>query len=89
MKNISYRILNEDLEEVADEEKGELYIGGVCLAQCYLNNDPLTREKFVMISDSVFYRTGDIVKQDENKDVVCLGRLDNQIKIRGYRIEPE
>jgi len=54
-----------------------------------LNNDPLTREKFVTISDSVFYRTGDIVKQDENKDVVCLGRLDNQIKIRSYRIEPE
>ena len=41
------------------------------------------------ISDSVYYRTGDIVKQNENKDVVCLSRVENQIKIRGYRVEPE
>lgn len=89
IQNISYHILNENLEEVADEEKGELYIGGVCLSQCYLNNDQLTKDKFVTISDSAHYRTGDIVKQNENKDVVCLGRVDNQIKIRGYRVEPE
>lgn len=87
--NISYHILSENMDEVANEEKGELYIGGVCLSQCYLNNDLLTREKFVAISSSTFYRTGDIVKQNENKDVVCLGRVDNQIKIRGYRVEPE
>lgn len=89
IKNISYQILNENLEEVANEEKGELYIRGVCLSQCYLNNKQLTRDKFVTISDSVFYRTGDIVKKNENEDVICLGRVDNQIKIRGYRVEPE
>jgi amino acid adenylation domain-containing protein len=89
IKNISYQILNENLEEVADEEKSELYIGGVCLAQCYLNDEQLTKDKFVTINHSTFYRTGDIVKQNENKDVVCLGRVDNQIKIRGYRVEPE
>lgn len=89
IQNISYQILNENLEEVANEEKGELYIGGVCLAQCYLNNEQLVKEKFVTISDSTFYRTGDIVKQNENKIVVCLGRVDNQIRIRGYRVEPE
>lgn len=89
IQNVSYYILDENLEKVADEEKGELYIGGVCISQCYLNNNQLTREKFVTVSDSIFYRTGDIVKQDGNKDVICLGRVDNQIKIRGYRIEPE
>lgn len=89
IQNISYRIFNENLEEVGDEEKGELYIGGVCLSQCYVNNDQLTKDKFVTISDSTYYRTGDIVRQNENKDVVCLGRIDNQIKIRGYRVEPE
>ena len=89
IKNITYHILNENLDEVSDEEKGELYIGGVCLSQCYLNNEQLTKDKFVAISDSTYYRTGDIVKQNKNKDVVCLGRADNQIKIRGYRVEPE
>lgn len=89
IQNVSYHILTESLVEVATEEKGELYIGGVCLSQCYLNNDQLTKDKFVTISDSVYYRTGDIVKQNENNDVVCLSRVDNQIKIRGYRVEPE
>lgn len=89
IQNISYHILNETLEEVAGEEKGELYIGGVCLSQCYLNNEQLTKDKFVTISDSTYYRTGDIVKQNGSKDIVCLGRIDNQIKIRGYRVEPE
>lgn len=61
IQNVSYRILNDNLEEVAIGEKGELYIGGTCLSQCYLNNDQLTKEKFVTVSSSSFYRTGDIV----------------------------
>ena len=87
--NISYHILDESFEEVATGEKGELYIGGTCLSQCYLNNDKLTKEKFVIISNATYYRTGDIVKLNENQDVICVGRADNQIKIRGYRVEPE
>lgn len=89
IQNILYQILNENLEKVSDEEKGELYIGGICLSQCYLNNEQLTKEKFVSISNCIYYRTGDIVKLNENKDVVYLGRADNQIKIRGYQVEPE
>ena len=89
VQNISYRILNENLQDAPVGDKGELYIGGVCLAQSYLNNDNLTKEKFVSISDEVFYRTGDIVSLNKNQDIVCLGRADNQIKIRGYLIEPE
>lgn len=89
IQNISYHILDDNLEEVAPGEKGELYIGGTCLSKCYLNNDQLTKEKFVAVSDFTFYRTGDIVKRNEVQDVICIGRADNQIKIRGYRIEPE
>ena len=89
IQNVSYHILNENLEETTFGEKGELHIGGTCLSQCYLNNEQLTKEKFVTISNSTFYRTGDIVRINENQDVICLGRTDNQIKIRGYRVEPE
>ena len=89
IQNISYHIFDDNLEEVAPGEKGELYIGGNCLAQCYLNNDQLTKEKFVAVSNSTYYRTGDIVKLIDNHDVTCLGRTDNQIKIRGFRVEPE
>lgn len=89
IQNITYLILNDDLTEAAHGEKGELYISGTCLSQCYLNNEQLTKEKFVTVSSSTFYRTGDIVKHNENQDVIYLGRADNQIKIRGYRVEPE
>lgn len=89
IQNISYHIFNENLEDVAIGEKGELYIGEICLSQSYLDNDQLTKEKFVTVSNSTFCRTGDIVKLNEDQDVICLGRVDNQIKIRGYRIEPE
>lgn len=89
IQNISYHILNDNLEEVIDGEKGELYIGGTCLSKCYLNNGKLTREKFVNISNCIFYRTGDIVKVSQSQDVICLSRADNQIKIRGYRVGPE
>ncbi len=89
IQNVSYHILNENLEEVASGKKGELYIGGICLSKCYLNNDQLTKEKFVTVSNAIFYRTGDIVKLNENQDIIYIGRTDNQIKIRGYRIEPE
>lgn len=87
--NIEYLILDENLNEASNGEKGVLYIGGVCLAQSYLNNQQLTNEKFVDISGEFFYRTGDIVKLDQNNDVVCFGRVDNQIKIRGHLVELE
>lgn len=87
--NIFYLILDDNLDEVAISEKGQLYIGGVCLSQSYLNNKQLTNEKFVTISNEKFYRTGDIVRLNQNNDVICLGRTDNQIKIRGHIVEPE
>lgn len=87
--NIKYLILDENLNEVSNGEKGELCIGGVCLLQSYLNNQQLTNEKFVDVSGEFFYRTGDIVRLNLNNDVVYLGRADNQIKIRGHLVEPE
>jgi len=89
IRNVCYHILDNALKEVAHGEKGELFIGGVCLSKCYLNNKKLTDEKFVRLSNTVFFRTGDIVRCNENNDVVYLGRADNQIKIHGYRIEAE
>ncbi|MDD4773430.1 MAG: non-ribosomal peptide synthetase [Eubacteriales bacterium] len=87
--NILYLILDKNLKEVPIGDKGELFIGGECLAQSYLNNELLTSEKTVIISNNTFYRTGDIVRLNQNDDVVCLGRADNQIKIHGHLVEPE
>jgi D-alanine--poly(phosphoribitol) ligase subunit 1 len=33
------------------------------------------------------YKTGDLVKWDNNKQLIFIGRKDDQIKLRGIRIE--
>jgi acyl-CoA synthetase (AMP-forming)/AMP-acid ligase II len=39
------------------------------------------------MGDVVWYRTGDLVKQDESGCLYYLGRIDQQVKIRGFRVE--
>ncbi len=71
---------------------GELYIGGMGLSLGYVNNQSLTKEKFVevVIGNRVerLYKTGDVVKWNEKGMLEFFGRIDDQVKIRGYRIEP-
>ncbi|MCE2595218.1 amino acid adenylation domain-containing protein [Motilimonas cestriensis] len=71
---------------------GELYIGGVGLAQGYLNQDELTAEKFIphpyrQQDDARLYKTGDLVKRSPDGQLLYIGRRDNQVKLRGFRIE--
>ena len=69
---------------------GELCIAGDGLARGYLNNEQLTREKFVAnmyAPDSLMYRSGDLAKWLPNGEIEFLGRVDHQVKIRGFRIE--
>ncbi|HGE5782492.1 TPA: amino acid adenylation domain-containing protein, partial [Bacillus pseudomycoides] len=71
---------------------GELYIGGPGLAQGYLNNHKMSEEKFVIDKDvngERFYKTGDLVKWDNEGNLIYLGRIDKQVKLNGFRIELE
>ncbi|WP_162197954.1 non-ribosomal peptide synthetase [Pseudoalteromonas rubra] len=73
---------------------GELYLGGDGLALGYLNLAELSAERFI---DNPFaghegqpqrlYRSGDLVRYDEQGQIVYVGRVDDQIKIRGFRVE--
>lgn len=85
-------ILNNFLEPVPILVAGELYIGGVGVANGYLNRPQLTAEKFIPdpFSDRPgdrLYKTGDLARYLSDGNIEFLGRIDNQVKIRGFRIE--
>ena len=74
-------------------EVGELCITGPGVAAGYLGRPELTAEKFLSNPwangphDTRLYRTGDLARIDEQGQIHCLGRADDQIKIRGFRVE--
>ena len=66
---------------------GELYIGGPCVGKGYYNLDDKTKEVFLTINDTPYYKTGDYAIKLPNGEFSIEGRIDNQIKLRGLRIE--
>ncbi len=90
--NTQVYILDRNLKPVPIGIAGELYIAGNGVARGYLNNEKLTKEKFIPNpfcpdQNSTMYRSGDLARYIENGEIQFLSRVDNQIKIRGYRIE--
>jgi amino acid adenylation domain-containing protein len=83
-------ILDKHNNVQAIGSKGELCISGDGVGLGYLNNEELTKEKFVQdpfYPKSRMYRTGDLARWLADGKIEFLGRLDHQVKIRGYRIE--
>ncbi|MFF2291042.1 amino acid adenylation domain-containing protein [Peribacillus butanolivorans] len=68
---------------------GEIWIGGAGVARGYLNNEALTKERFIAnpYGEGNVYRSGDLGRYLEDGTIEYLGRIDEQVKIRGYRIE--
>jgi amino acid adenylation domain-containing protein len=73
-------------------EEGELYVKSATVAMGYWNDEHKTKEKFVSDPHQSaikfrIYKTGDLVRVDENYNYVFSGRKDHMIKSRGYRVE--
>ncbi|MBD0711127.1 MULTISPECIES: non-ribosomal peptide synthetase [unclassified Streptomyces] len=84
------RVLDEERNEVAPGETGELYISGPQLAAGYLDAPGLTDERFLVLPDGErAYRSGDRVRLLPDGELEFAGRTDRQVKLRGFRIEPE
>ncbi|MFE2140429.1 non-ribosomal peptide synthetase [Streptomyces sp. NPDC059456] len=82
-------ILDAEGREVADGERGELWVGGSRLAHGYTGLPELTAERFVVHADGRrLYRTGDIVSRRSDGVLRFHGRNDDQVKVRGFRVEP-
>ncbi|MGB3467023.1 MAG: amino acid adenylation domain-containing protein, partial [Cyclobacteriaceae bacterium] len=87
--NIAAYLLNEKMNAVPVGAVGELYFGGEGIARAYLNNESLTREKFLdnPFDEGMMYRTGDLARWGADGNIQFLGRADSQVKVRGFRIE--
>lgn len=74
---------------------GELLLEGNILARGYLNNLEKTSSAFIedpnwMVQGSRhgrLYKTGDLVRQNDDGTISYIGRKDTQVKIRGQRLE--
>lgn len=85
--NVTTEIRNDVGNLVTNGETGELFIGGVCVANGYLGQPERTAERFQERNGLRFYRTGDLARWLPDGNIEFLGRADTQVKIRGYRVE--
>jgi amino acid adenylation domain-containing protein len=87
----SLHVLDPLLRPVSPGGTGEVYVGGVGLADGYLGAAGRTAERFVAHPrrpGERLYRTGDKARLRTSGEVEFLGRDDGQLKVRGHRVEP-
>ena len=85
-----WSIVDAERNIVSAGGQGELCLAGSQVTSGYWDNPQRTQEQFVRLpskGETVWYRTGDLVKEDPNGCLYYLGRMDHQVKIRGYRVE--
>jgi D-alanine--poly(phosphoribitol) ligase subunit 1 len=88
LKNTLIKLVDAQGNEVKVGEKGELLLGGNQVFHGYVNNPEKTSE--VLFKDELgirWYRSGDIVVQNEYGRIVYINRKDNQVQVNGFRVE--
>jgi 2-polyprenyl-3-methyl-5-hydroxy-6-metoxy-1,4-benzoquinol methylase/acyl carrier protein len=88
MKNQSFHILDKRLNPLIPGEIGELFIGGLGVAEGYWRDIERTSAQFIQHPTlGRLYRTGDLGRYLIDGNIEFLGRVDFQVKIAGYRVE--
>lgn len=89
VEGVDVKILNEQLQELAPGETGEICIFGQGVGRGYLGNPP-EQVNFVTLDDGTrFYRSGDLGYRMDDGNIAFLHRKDDQVMILGRRVEPE
>jgi amino acid adenylation domain-containing protein len=87
--NTKYYVLDENLNDCAPGDAGELCCAGVGLLKGYWGNEEQTRAHTAIHprTGERIYRTGDRGRLMPDGEIEFLGRIDRQLKINGQRIE--
>lgn len=93
-EGFAHAVLDAGGRAVPQGETGELWIGGANVGLGYFADREETARRFLQDPRqadyrSIWYRSGDLVREDESGLLWFAGRADNQVKVRGHRIELE
>ncbi|WP_431784116.1 amino acid adenylation domain-containing protein [Streptomyces chumphonensis] len=89
LRNQTFHVLDGRLRPCPVWSVGELYIGGVGVAEGYWRDAERTAASFVThpVTGERLYRTGDLGRRRPDGTIEFLGREDFQVKVGGFRIE--
>ena len=94
IKDVQLLVLNRSRQLAGVGELGEIYVRSPHLAEGYVGDKTLTRERFVtnpFTNDPQdrLYRSGELGRYLPDGNVEWAGRDDRRVNIRGFRVELE
>ncbi|MEM1366729.1 MAG: amino acid adenylation domain-containing protein [Cyanobacteria bacterium P01_H01_bin.15] len=90
LTNQTWYVLDDNLNPCPTWVPGQLYIGGVGLANGYWQQPELSADRFIsspLAVGETLYKTGDLGRYLPDGNLEFLGREDFQVKINGFRVE--
>jgi amino acid adenylation domain-containing protein len=92
IRDVQLLVLNSSNRLAGVGELGEICVRTPYLSKGYIDDERLTRERFVVnpytnMANDLVYRTGDLGRYLPAGEAEFVGRADSQVKLRGFRIE--
>lgn len=75
-------------EELGAEDEGELVVNAPQMFKGYYNQEEETKASKIMIDGKEFFRTGDIVRMDDEGYFFIVDRVKRMINAAGYKVWP-
>ena len=86
---VDARIIDLDTcKELGAGEEGELVVNAPQMFKGYFKKEAETKESFIELDGKNFFRTGDIVKMDEEGYFFIVDRLKRMINAAGFKVWP-
>ncbi|XP_063634769.1 uncharacterized protein LOC134805364 [Cydia splendana] len=85
MPNTDLKIVDQNLQNMGPNEKGELLVRGPQVMKGYKDNEKANKEAF---TDDGWFRTGDLAVADDQGIVTIADRLKELIKVKGFQVPP-